>query len=132
MKIMQNIKKVQRAVLHNATLKGNLAAQLKTVAVKAVRGGKDSDDWKKYMAMFADNEAQLQRLLGNDLAAAESWFPETSAYLVSNGVCTTPSGLRFTENIDARIDDGLDTTPGALSATKALDIPDPHPEVPIP
>jgi hypothetical protein len=129
---MQNVKRVQRAIVHSASLKDNLAAQVKAVAVKAVRGGKDSDDWKKYMAIFADNEAQLQRLLGNDALANESWFPETTAYLVSNGVCTTPSSLRFTDNIDEHIDDDInDTTPGSLSVPKALDIPDPHPGVPI-
>ena len=133
MKILQNAKKVQRALLHDIMLGGHLAVELKEAAVQAVRGGKDSDEWKSYMAIFADNEAQLQRLLGNDAAANEPWFEGSTAYLVSNGVCTSPSAAHFINDIEAAIDDNLDDSIlNNMSVERALNIVDPHPESPIP
>ncbi|MGB7923986.1 MAG: hypothetical protein WCF57_12135 [Pyrinomonadaceae bacterium] len=133
MTILGNAKRVQRAVLHDAALGGRLAEDLKEVAVKAVTGGIDSEDWKRYMAIFADNEAQLQRLIGRDATVSDKiWFDESVAYLASNGVCTSPSTARFIDDIDPLIDSNLDPTPGTLSAPRALDIPDPHPEIMIP
>jgi hypothetical protein len=133
MKIIENAKKVQRALLHDVMVGGDLAVQLQKKAVLAIRGGKDSAEWKEYMAIFADNEEQLQRLLGNDPAVADqTWFLESTAYLVSNGVCTSPSAAHFINDVNPQLDDGLDPTPGEVSTDKALDITDPHPEIPLP
>jgi len=86
-----------------------LIRDVRTAAVKATLGGKISDEWANFMAaIFADNPAQLNRLLAKDTHAALSYFDETSAYLVGGSICTSETMAHLPSRIDPQIDAGLD------------------------
>lgn len=112
MKIIKKVNSVKDAILAEQTAgggsgRGTKGYKLKVAAIKATLGGINSNDWKKYMSIFASNEDQLKRLTGRDANAADTWVKETSAYLVANGTCGgfTPNGLP--QFLKAEIDDGL-------------------------
>ena len=59
--IVQNIEKVQTAMTKQAVREA-LGVLLKQAAIAAIKAGAGTDERKTYMAMFADNDAQLDRL----------------------------------------------------------------------
>jgi hypothetical protein len=60
--------------------------ELRTLAIKAMYGGIQSDDWKAYMGFFASSPPQLMRLTTFD----GDQFPyvrQARCYLVANAMC---------------------------------------------
>jgi hypothetical protein len=55
-----------------------------------------SDEWKKYMSLFADNTEQLN-LLTVKTAGEDGWVMQNRAYIVSNAVCAAGT-TTFTGN----------------------------------
>ena len=122
MKIMERIALVQAALIEQGT-ETTLHFDMSDAAIKATRGGITSADWIGYMTVFADNEAQLARLIGKDDQANESYVKVSSAYLVANGTCGghSPTGLHMF--IDPKIDDGLSPTPdGKIEPLRPFDV----------
>ena len=112
MKIIKKVNAVRDAILAEQAAGGGSGPgtkgfKLKVAAIKATLGGLSSEDWRKYMSLFASNEDQLKRLTGKDPNAADAWVKETSAYMVANGTCGgfTPNGLP--QFLKVEIDDGL-------------------------
>ncbi|MDT7690573.1 MAG: hypothetical protein QOE46_3332 [Acidobacteriota bacterium] len=114
MGIYKNLQKVHAAVVVDQVKgAGTLGEQIGVLAVNAIISGMDSDDWKKYMSLFADNAEQLNRLTvkaGSD----DSWLRQARAYIVSNAVCaagtTTFTGNRVTIDVDGDVSDAPDGT----------------------
>lgn len=120
MKILDTLKKTGAAVEAEGS---DLGLLLKNAAVAAITGGIESDAWKTYMRVFADNPAQFERLTVPK-ADDQNWLRESRAYMVANATCggiTTTQTQQFVdENIDANIDDSVDED---FVATKELSIP---------
>jgi hypothetical protein len=119
---------------HNRIQDGDaaLAERIRTESIKALFGGKGSNDWKKFMRNFHSNPRQLKRLLGDDAAfMANSWGPVILAYLVGSGPCG--GGTNFAMIMDMRpnmkafLDEGIDdpsTAPGINSEDDPVKIPE--------
>jgi hypothetical protein len=88
MGIMKNLEKMHVAVVLDK-FNGSPAAigqQLSRHAIEAMMAGFGSPQWKKYMALFADNPDQLRRLT-EVTDGDEAYFTESRAYIVANAVC---------------------------------------------
>jgi hypothetical protein len=109
--IIQKLKDKKAEV--EADLSGALDRDLKWKAVAAILGGVGSDDWEEFMkAMIGeDSPEQLQRMMLKDQAKDDPDVRFNVAYVVSNTACTIVSRLRFAEDIDPVIDEGIVITP---------------------
>lgn len=124
MSIIGNAKKVAAAVAQGNVTGDTFGGDVKAAATKAIFGGIQSQDWEDYMTLFADNAAQLQRLKGADAQANVSWVRDSIAYLAADGMCgATTTGI-IANNLDARLDDGLEEAADG-TITKIFEIPDP-------
>jgi len=94
---------------------------LAKAAIKAIEGGINSDAWKNYMTLFADNQAQFA-LLTVPVDGEETWVKEARAYIVSNAVCGGGTDTNVGRNVDIRVDSVKDNVDG--SVTRVLEIPD--------
>lgn len=110
MKIVDKIKKVRVGIVLDTFKGGTKGFDLKVAAVNAALGGINSEAWRKYMTIFADNEAQLNRLTAKDPQAVNPWIKETSAYMVANGTCGGETPNNLLQGIDERIDADLSFT----------------------
>ena len=102
MSIKNNLAKVHVAVVIDTFKGGPFGAKLKASAIAAITKGLNSEEWKDYMKLFADNEQQLTRLTVED-PNEPSWFKESRAYIVSNAIC----GADTTGETGANVDDGF-------------------------
>lgn len=111
--ILENITRVHTGFVDDEAKQDELLLILKTHAVKAILKGIESDEAKKYMSMFADNERQLNLLTNPEVVPDMPWLSEVQAYLMANSVCA-PSTNGQTGN-------GIFDEPGAagLSAFDA-------------
>jgi hypothetical protein len=110
MTILNNLLKMRAAV--NAQIaQGNspLAIALNNAAVAALLGGISGDEFKSYMAVFADNPQQLERLTvikkdaqGNIIEPA--YVSQMRAYVVSNSICDPQTSSFLNNRIDFKID----------------------------
>ena len=111
--ITDNIKKVEEAMKDPAKKEG-LGLLLKNKAIDAMAGGIGSEPWEIYMSMFADNQAQLDRLTVAK-ANEPAWLKEARAYSMANAVCApntntkTGNGIFDSPLISVEIDKGLGT-----------------------
>jgi len=109
MSILKNLAKAHAAVVLD-NLQGNpptLGKKLGNAAIKAIMKGMDSDEWKSYMALFADNKAQLDRLTVEE-AGEDDYLPQFRAYIVSNSVCDAATDTRTGHRVNKDIDKGLE------------------------
>lgn len=103
MTILKNLQTVAAAVAVSELRGLPFSEQVKNASVDAIMHGIESQQWKDYMSLFADNAEQLTRLTviqAND----PSYLPQFRAYIVSNAVCGGFTGTRTHLNIDNRID----------------------------
>lgn len=107
MSIIDNLQKIQEAVERDTQQGGNLGFRLRNAAINALTGGIQSEDWRTYMSLFADNEAQLRRLTVVDEQNDPNWIRESRAYIVSNAVCGANTTTATSVNVRQEIDDGL-------------------------
>jgi hypothetical protein len=124
-KIFKNLEKAHVAVVIDTFKGGNLGWRIGQLAIKAVNGGIKSEDWKKYMSLFADNEEQLNLLTTEELPADKPYLEQSRAYMVSNAVCdaatTTETGFRVDTGIDTGIAEAREE---AFTALRPFQIPD--------
>lgn len=105
MSILNNIKKV-RAVIANQFVDSDVSdagQKLNDAAMEAIFHGIGSDQWKSYMAVFADNPDQLTRLTVPG-PNEETYLRQMRAYVVTSAVCDMGTNLDITGKIDSRID----------------------------
>ncbi len=114
--IVQNIQKVQTAMTKQA-VKEPLGILLKQAAIAAIKAGAGTDERKTYMAMFADNDAQLDRLTKKVDTEDEKWLSEVQAYLISNSVCFPDTGTQTGNGIlDSDLKNSVDNGMAAGAA----------------
>jgi hypothetical protein len=111
MSILKNLQKAHAAVVVDAVkgaTPGALGKAFSNAAVNAITKGLGSDEWRAYMAIFADNAAQLERLTVQKPPGEEDdYLPLLRAYVVSNSVCDIGTNTNTVNRVDARIDKGL-------------------------
>src|ERR1044072_6801507 len=86
-RIVDNLRRVQDTMENNDTVAPVLGPLLKNAAIAGIRGGVKSAEWKTYMSMFADSQAQLDLLTTETPPADKDWLPEIQAYTLSNSIC---------------------------------------------
>ena len=95
--------------------------QNQTLAIAAIRGGRQSQEWRAYMMQFVEqkipgipvDEAQLKRLLGTDGTLGNPDLDQKRAYMLADGPCGPETRAAFGKFVNT-IDQGLE--PGCLSA----------------
>jgi hypothetical protein len=114
MKILEKLQKLNAIVTKDrdhGTPPGLLGKQLSLAAVAAITNGIKSEDWKKYMSLFADNKEQLERLTVPKPTDPD-YLPLFRAYIVSNAVCdittTTNTANKINADIDKDLNDAVD------------------------
>jgi hypothetical protein len=122
MTIFQNLQKVAAAVALDELAGGTFGERVKNAGIDAVMGGINSEEWKAYMSLFADNAEQLKLLTTADPATDPSYLPQSRAYIVTNSICGTITGTRTHLNVERSIDDNLSDTDDG-SVTKPFPIP---------
>ncbi|HYJ87343.1 MAG TPA: hypothetical protein VEW46_14875 [Pyrinomonadaceae bacterium] len=123
MKILDNLENVRVAVVLDTFRGGPLGARLQEAAVAAVNGGRLSDDWVKYMSLFVDNKAQLERLTVEQ-AGEDTYFRVGRAYIASNGTCGPDTNGHTAKGVLPLIEaDIVNTEPDG----KIVDPPGPNP-----
>ena len=123
-KLIKNLQKTNAAVTLDTYKGGDLAIRVGSLAVKAITGGIQSDDWKRYMALFADNDEQFD-LLTTVSATDPAWMAQSRAYIVSNAVCDANTNTKTGNGVDTRIDTNLNEVPGGnlVPQWRPFDIP---------
>jgi hypothetical protein len=105
--IQNNLKKMHAAVIAQRYLDGEsaLAKALNEAGVAAATGGINSPAWKSYMAVFADNPVQLERLTVEKPPKEEpEYLKQLRAYMVSNAICDASTNGHTNNNVGPRID----------------------------
>ena len=106
MSILNNLKRTEAAVVldtfKNAT-EPSLGTRIGTAAVAAIMKGIDSDEWKRYMALFCDTREELQRLTVVD-PDEEDYMPQMRAYMVSNAVCFSETRTATSNGVDSNVE----------------------------
>jgi hypothetical protein len=126
MSIFLNLKKAHAAVVVD-NLKNpapELSKNLRLAAIAAINGGIESEEWKKYMSLFANNDKELARLTTPQDGDGD-YMPQFRAYVVSNSVCDASTDTRTPNKVDGRIDiDPADSAEDpAFIATRPFPIP---------
>ncbi len=124
-KLMKNLERTSAAVTVDTYKGGDLAIRVGALAVKAIAGGMQSDDWKHYMALFADNDEQFD-LLTTATATDPAWMAQSRAYIVSNAVCDASTNTKTGNGVNPGIDDNLNDQPGGnkVAQWRLFNIPD--------
>ena len=102
MSIIDNLKKAQKAI-DNDTVNGTgleLGEQVREAAVEAITNGRDSDEWKKYMALFCDNANELAQLTVVR-QTDESWMPLLRTYTPAGALCFPDTNTDLGKGIEA-------------------------------
>lgn len=121
MKIFENLQRVAAAVAVDELAGGTFGERVKNAGIAAVMGGISSQQWRDYMALFADNADQL-RLLTTPDETDPSYMAQSRAYIVTNSICGTITGTRTHLNVERAIDDNLSDADDG-SVTKPFPVP---------
>lgn len=126
MKLFEKLLKLNDIVIDdrdNGIPPGRIGRDLSDAAVAAITGGIKSDDWKKYMSLFADNKEQLERLtIQKPVGEEPAYLKLFRAYIVSNAVCDITTTTNTAARIDGRLDAGLNDAVDE-QFVRLLDIP---------
>lgn len=88
MKIIDKIDMIRSKMIADKDGNAALGKKMQKYACLAVLNGIKSMEWHEYMRMFASNDDQLRRLLGEDDDFNNSvWGRKTLAYIVADGCC---------------------------------------------
>jgi hypothetical protein len=114
MSILNNLKKIHAAVTAQRITNNEspIGKALNEAAVLALLGGIGSPPWASYMAVFADNPEQLDRLTVKQDEDEPFYISQMRAYIVSNAICDSGTNA-FTNN---RVNDLIDGPVGAMPA----------------
>jgi hypothetical protein len=115
MKITQRLVKVQLAVLDNKVngdgsygKKVGEAAEAAMTKGMTAADGTVSEDWKRYMSLFADSADQLKRLTTTELDGDDEYLSRIRAYIVANGVCAPGTDAKTINGTRNFMADGSD------------------------
>lgn len=114
--IYTNLKKIHTAVVKarigndDPGVPSPLSTALNNAAVEALTGGIDSPAWVKYMAIFADNPEQLERLT-KPKENEPSYLRQMRAYIVSNAICFPDTNAFLDNRVTKLIDGGSNNDP---------------------
>lgn len=108
MKILDNLKRVHTAVVLDTYNGGKLQLgdRIKNLALKAMKNGIDTPEWREYMSLFADNPEQLEHL-SVEQETDPGYLRQFRGYIIGNSLCDaatdTKTGNRITEDIDLNV-----------------------------
>ena len=108
MKIREKIEAKRMRFINDMEATQMEADELQIDIAAAIRAGIGSREWRKVMLNFADNPAQLARLMGADAMSDTVWGENILAYIVANGLCTMGSTFDTFLNMDADMIESLD------------------------
>ena len=87
-----------------------LAHYLQKLALAAIKAGINSREWKEYMACFASNQQQFERLIGRDEAFNRtSYGMGVLAYMVADSTCGSTTDTWVGRLMTKEMRDGLDS-----------------------
>lgn len=122
MGILDNLERVHVAVvIDKVKTGGDLGELLSATAVDALMKGIGTDEWVRYMSLFADNKEQLDRLTVEE-EGEDPYLRTARAYMVSNAICGGATTGRTGQNVGQAIQDGLPDAPDG-TVVKPFDIP---------
>jgi hypothetical protein len=97
MSIKDNLTKARKAILNDPTGLG-VTKGVREAAIEAIMYGINSDQGKKYMALFCDTKNELARLtVASDSDA--NYMPQMRAYTPADAVCTPETNAGFAARI---------------------------------
>lgn len=96
MTIRANIKAVRREILLECLGDDKpTTRRIQDRSVQALINGMTSEQCRIYMREFAQTDAQLQRLMGEDGTGGDATKRKARAYLIANGTCGTETVTKF-------------------------------------
>lgn len=110
MSIKDNIKEVRRKMLLEVGEPNRPTCDdVSRMGLLAIHNGRGSTQWKEYMSLFAapGDNAQLNRLFGEDNTKDDPEMNRARAYLVADGPCTPDTVLNFGKGASDTLDQGL-------------------------
>ena len=108
MSIRNNILAVKKRMLNEIDAEDStFSKEVQQKALLAIKKGQGSDEWEAYMKLFAQTNAQLDRLTAKDGTAEDVDMNEKRAYLVADGTCTPETVTNFGANATKGLDFGL-------------------------
>lgn len=129
--ILKNLDRVHAAVVIDKVSPaeggqpGDLGETIGKMAVAAVTKGLGSPEWKRYMALFADNEEQLTLLTVENPATDTEYTARDRAYIVANAVCAADTNTftanRVTPELGFGLSDTADAVPGQFRDAAVFD-----------
>lgn len=88
MKIIDKLTAIRTEMANDPQGNAALGDKMQKYSCLAIHQGSKNWAWHEYMRMFASNDDQLKRLLGDDDDFnATVWGQKTLAYIVAAGVC---------------------------------------------
>jgi hypothetical protein len=107
-KILEKKKTMLMELLSNDKTTSN---QVQELAIAAINAGPGSDAWRNYMELFAENDAQLHRLMAEDGTKGQANMDRARAYLIADGPCGTETVTNFGNNTTVILDKDLNPAP---------------------
>jgi hypothetical protein len=109
MKIVENMQRLSNQIIASKPDDLQLANHLQILAVKAIREGIRSTEWRAYMTSFASNNDQLERLCGNDAQFNQTIYGlDSLAYVAANSTCGPTTDCMTWRNMNIEMVAGLD------------------------
>ncbi|HQU85069.1 MAG TPA: hypothetical protein PKY59_18150 [Pyrinomonadaceae bacterium] len=112
MKIGDKINKLRAEMAADKVANKARGDRMQKYACLAIKQGINGWAWHEYMRMFASNDDQLKRLVGQDQAFNDGVYgEETLAYVIADGVCginTIGFDSRLSATMRRELDDNLD------------------------
>lgn len=109
MKITETLDSVHLAVVQDTYHGGHLGKDISDIAIAAVNGGFGSPAWGRYMTLFVDNKAQLERLTVK-AAGENTYYAKGRAYIVANATCGADTDTFTRKGLEDQIEENI---PGA-------------------
>ena len=110
MSIRDNVKEIRKKMLLEVGENERPTCdKISALGLLAIHNGRNSDEWKEYMTLFAEpgNDAQLARLLATDGTENNDGMNRARAYLLADGPCTPDTVLNFGKGASETLDQGL-------------------------
>jgi|ERR1041384_931250 hypothetical protein len=109
MKIVENMQRLSNQIIASKPDDIQLANHLQSLAIKAIREGIRSAEWKAYMTSFASNYDQLERLCGNDALFNRTIYGlDSLSYMAANSTCGPTTDCVTWRNMNIEMVAGLD------------------------
>jgi len=110
MSIRDNVKEIRKKMLLEVGENERPTCDMiSALGLLAIHFGRNSDEWKQYMTLFAEpgNDTQLARLLATDGTENNAGMNRARAYLLADGPCTPDTVLNFGKGASETLDQGL-------------------------